>query len=43
MFSLSFFAVFYTAALKADLFAFRLICFLLQTVLIVLSFYARPC
>lgn len=33
----------YTAALKGDLFAFGLICFLLQTVLVVLSFDARRC
>lgn len=36
----------YTAALKANLFAFGLICFLLQTVLriqVLLRFDARPC
>lgn len=33
----------YTAALKASLFAFGVICFLLQTVLVVLSFDARLC
>lgn len=33
----------YAAALKAELFAFGLICFLLQTVMVFLGFYARPC